>query len=75
MQAYREVIYGRKLSAILNLPFGFRDTEVEVIVLPVERNIKKNKKLSQNWANALSGYRNQYTSLELQKKALDWRGD
>jgi hypothetical protein len=31
--------------------------------------------LRQNWAGALSDYREQYTSLELQRKALDWRGD
>jgi len=33
------------------------------------------KKLRQDWAGALSDYRGQYTSLELQKKALEWRGD
>ena len=33
------------------------------------------KKLEQNWAGALSDYREKYTSLELQKKALEWRGD
>jgi len=33
------------------------------------------KKLKQNWAGALRDYREQYTSLELQKKALEWRGD
>lgn len=32
-------------------------------------------KLRQNWAGALSEYREKYTSLELQKKALEWRGD
>jgi hypothetical protein len=32
-------------------------------------------KLTQNWAGALSDCRDEYTSLELQKKALDWRGD
>ena len=32
-------------------------------------------KLRQNWAGALSDYREEYTSRELQKKALDWRGD
>ncbi len=31
--------------------------------------------LRQSWAGALSDYCDQYTSLELQKKALDWRGD
>jgi len=33
------------------------------------------KPLQQNWAGALSDYREKYTSLELQKKALEWRGD
>jgi mRNA-degrading endonuclease RelE of RelBE toxin-antitoxin system len=32
-------------------------------------------KLRQNWAGALREVRDQYTSLELQKKALEWRGD
>jgi hypothetical protein len=36
---------------------------------------KKERKLRQDWVGALRGYRDQYTSLELQKKALEWRGD
>ncbi len=32
-------------------------------------------KLRQDWAGVLRNYRDQYTSLELQQKALDWRGD
>ena len=31
--------------------------------------------LDQRWAGALRDYRDQYTSLELQKKALEWHGD
>lgn len=31
--------------------------------------------LRQNWAGALREHREQYTSLELQRKALEWRGD
>jgi len=30
-------------------------------------------KLRQDWAGALEDYRDKYTSLELQKKALEWR--
>lgn len=30
-------------------------------------------KLRQDWAGALSDYRHQYTSLELQQQALSWR--
>ncbi len=36
---------------------------------------KRGKKLRQDWAGALRDFRDQYTSLELQKKSLDWRGD
>jgi hypothetical protein len=36
---------------------------------------KSGRKLRQDWAGALKEYRDQYTSLELQKKALEWRGD
>ncbi len=30
-------------------------------------------KLNQKWAGALKEYRSKYTSIELQKKSLDWR--
>jgi len=33
------------------------------------------RKLTQQWAGALKRYRDRYTSLELQQKALEWRGD
>jgi DNA-directed RNA polymerase specialized sigma24 family protein len=36
---------------------------------------KSTRKLKQSWAGGLSDFREQYTSLELQKKALEWRGD
>jgi len=36
---------------------------------------KRGRKLCQDWAGALREYRSQYTSLELQRKALEWRGD
>jgi len=35
----------------------------------------KGRKLKQSWAGGLKEFRDQYTSLELQKKALEWRGD
>ncbi len=34
---------------------------------------KRGHKLRQDWAGALREHREQYTSLELQKKAQDWR--
>jgi len=33
------------------------------------------RKLSQDWAHGLARYADQYTALDLQKKALEWRGD
>jgi nucleoid DNA-binding protein len=42
----------------------------------IERRAQRpGRKLRQDWAGALRNYRDQYTSLELQKKALEWRGD
>ncbi len=40
-----------------------------------KRKRKAAGKLRQNWAGALSDHSEQYTSLELQQKALEWRGD
>jgi hypothetical protein len=42
----------------------------------LERQAQKRRgKLRQDWAGALREYREQFTSLELQQKALEWRGD
>lgn len=43
--------------------------------LLIKRTRKPVTKLRQDWAGALRDVRDQYTSLELQRKALDWRGD
>jgi hypothetical protein len=43
--------------------------------LLIKRAKNRGKKLRQDWAGALEDYREHYTSLELQKKALEWRGD
>jgi len=43
--------------------------------LMAKQQKKMGKKLKQNWAGILSDYREQYTSLELQKKALEWRSE
>lgn len=34
---------------------------------------EKEKKLAQNWSGALKEYREEYTSLELEEKAIEWR--
>ena len=38
-----------------------------------KRQRKLNGHLRQSWAGALKDYREQFTSLELQQKSLDWR--
>ncbi len=43
--------------------------------LLIKRARKPGKKLRQDWAGALRDVRDQYTSLDLQRKASDWRGD
>jgi hypothetical protein len=40
-----------------------------------KRQRKAGRKLRRDWAGALRDYRDQYTSLELQKMAMEWRGD
>ena len=36
---------------------------------------RKQKRLRLTWAGGLSEFRDQFTSLELQKKSLEWWGD
>jgi hypothetical protein len=43
--------------------------------MPQDSAARPARKLKQNWAGGLSDYSSQYTSLDLQKKALEWRGD
>lgn len=52
-----------------------REVEDFVRFLLEKRVKKRGKILRQDWAGALRDFREQYTSLELQKKALEWRGD
>jgi mRNA-degrading endonuclease RelE of RelBE toxin-antitoxin system len=52
-----------------------RQVEDFVDFLIEKRARKQGIKLRQDWAGALKDYRDKYSSLELQKKALEWRGD
>ena len=47
--------------------------EEYVVSLLQARAKKPGRRLRQDWAGALREFRPSYTSLELQKKALDWR--
>jgi hypothetical protein len=40
-----------------------------------KRGQRPGKALRQDWAGALREHRQRYTALELQRQALDWRGD
>jgi hypothetical protein len=41
--------------------------------LLMKHTSKSGQKLRQDWAGVLRDYRDQYTALELQQKALEWR--
>jgi len=52
-----------------------REVENFVNFLIQKKARRHGRKLRQDWAGSLKDYRDEYTSLELQKKALEWRGD
>lgn len=61
---------------IKELPPELQKKVEDFVQFLLEKRVRKyGRKLRQDWAGALRDYRNQYTSLELQKKALEWRGD
>ena len=61
---------------IRELPPDLQKEVADFAQFLLENRLRKaGKKLSQDWAGALKDYRKRYTSLELQKKALEWRGD
>ena len=58
------------------LPPELQNEVEDFIEFLIERKkVKSGKKLRQDWAGSLRDFRDQYSSLELQKKSLDWRGD
>lgn len=56
-------------------PYAQRVVRDFVEFLLVKHRPKAGRKLRQDWAGALRDYRNQYTALELQRKALEWRSE
>lgn len=61
---------------IQELPPELKD-EVRKFVesLQQKKNCEKPRKFRLSWAGGLREFSEKYTSLELQKKALEWRGD
>lgn len=61
---------------IKELPPQLQNEVREYAQYLVDTKVKpKRKYLRMDWAGGLKEFRGQYTSLELQKKALEWRGD
>ena len=61
---------------IKELPPDLRQEVYDFASFLMEKRAQpKQKKLRMTWAGGLRGFRDQFTSLELQKKALEWRDD
>lgn len=59
---------------IKTLPPDLKQEVIDFIDFLLEKRKRKNQaKLTLSWFGKLSDLRDQYTSLELQKKALEWR--
>jgi hypothetical protein len=71
MQAAKEL-----KELIDQLPPELQQEVRDFVEFLLERRARKRgRKLRQDWAGALRDYHDRYTSLELQEKALEWRGD
>jgi hypothetical protein len=68
---------GKSLEELIRgVPPEFQKEIRDFVLFLLEKRAKKeDRKLRQDWAGSLREFRDQYTSLELQKKALEWRGD
>ncbi len=68
MQKFKEIME--------NLPPELQQEVIDFANFLLATKVKpKQKKLRMSWAGALKEYKEKYTSLELQKKALEWWGD
>jgi len=54
-------------------PNLIKEVEDFVGYLLEKNKVAKSNYLKQNWAGSLNHVRNKYTSIDLQKKATDWR--
>ena len=67
---------GRLYELLNELPLDARQ-EVEDFAefLLQKKRSKKQEKLRMDWAGGLKEFKNKYSALELQQKALEWWGD
>ena len=64
---------GELAEKINELPPELRQEVEDFVLFLIERRKRKlGAKLRQDWVGALKDYRGQYTSLDLQKKSLEW---
>ena len=67
---------GRLEEMVAKLPPDLQQEVEDFVQFLLEKREKGPRgKPTFDWAGALRDHRDQYTSLELQKKALEWRGD
>ena len=67
---------GNLAEKINQLPEQLQQEVEDFVDFLVKKHIPgKKKKLRMKWAGALAEYRDQFTSLELQKKSLNWWND
>ena len=63
------------IEKISQLPPELQEEVIHFIdFLRTKKSSKRKKKTNLEWVGGLKVYRDQYTALELQKKASDWRG-
>ena len=63
-------------EVIKNLPPELRKEVQDFAQFLLQTRVqRKRRKLRLSWAGALREYRDRFTSLELQRKALEWWGD
>ena len=61
---------------ISKLPPEYQQEVEDFVEFIFQKHIKKTgRKFRLDWAGGLKEYKNKFTSLELQKKALEWWGD
>ncbi|MBM4285432.1 MAG: DUF2281 domain-containing protein [Deltaproteobacteria bacterium] len=61
---------------IQELPPELRQEVEDFIHFLLSKRVRQEgRRLRQDWGGALREYRGQYSALDLEKKALEWRGD
>ena len=70
-------LHGNSLEGVIKkLPPYLQKEVFDFVEFLLSKDTSKPKgKLKQNWAGDLREFRDQYTSLELEKKAIEWRSN